>query len=179
MPKQNRLKQFFSTPCEKVELFSGAKIEKGAKASSNDKGYVHGGGFSKEGCAVRAGNEFLPRQIYILKLVGNAGNFVGYETGNQSIYKIGMSASPESRRQSFQKALPHGAYQWKTLRSNSNCGLTAFPNYHIAKAGEDAMKLHLSKNAKWLGGEFYLASDEVIDRAWEIGVIASRSLEKL
>jgi hypothetical protein len=37
------------------------------------------------------------------------------------------------------------------------------------------MKTFLSRNAEWLGGEFYLAADEMIDQAWSEGRIAAKS----
>jgi hypothetical protein len=44
-------------------------------------------------------------------------------------------------------------------------------------AGEDAMKRHLAIKAKHLGGEFYLASEAEIEKAWKLGHDAARSFE--
>ncbi len=87
----------------------------------------------------------------------------------QSIYKIGLSVSPETRRQAFQKSMPRGAFCWEIVRTSKRSGLKGFSSFEAAVAGEDTIKKHLAYCSEWLGGEFYLATEEQINEAWEKG----------
>jgi hypothetical protein len=70
--------------------------------------------------------------------------------------------------------VPRGAFHWKIDRTTSSRELPLCPNHAVAVAGEDAMKRHLATCAEWLGGEFYLASDEVIEAAWQLACRATQ-----
>ena len=69
--------------------------------------------------------------------------------------------------------MPQGAFSWKIDRTNKTCGLRSYPNHEVAVRGENAMKKHLAAHADWLGGEFYLATEDDIDAAWEAGCRAA------
>ena len=87
------------------------------------------------------------------------------------IYKVGLSVSPESRRQSFQKAMPRGSFRWVIDRASGIEGDDGIYQFPAAKAGEDAMKQCLVEcGSEWLGGEFYLAAQADINKAWSHGL---------
>lgn len=132
-------------------------------------GYVRGGPASDAGYMVADGVADLPRQLYVLKLEGDTAAFLGRGAGDRTIYKIGLSASPELRRQTLQKALPDGAFRWSLHRCNTTEQIEPYRNFEAALAGEYAMKAHLAAHGEWLGGEFYLASPADIDHAWREG----------
>lgn len=111
----------------------------------------------------------LPRHLYVLRLKGDAAAFLGREPGERSIIKIGLSVSPDLRRQSLQKSMPRGAFVWQVDRTTGMDGHAPYSGHEAAVVGETAMKVHLAQHAEWLGGEFYLASDADIDTAWQAG----------
>lgn len=137
------------------------------------EGLVRAGPANSEGYVVSAGTQFLPRELYIMRLGGDAAAFIGRPTNRKSIVKIGLSASPELRRQTIQKSMPRGAFEWKITHTSSSRGFPKCPNHTVAVKGEDAMKYYLASHAEWLGGEFYLASDADIDQAWHLGCQAA------
>ena len=69
--------------------------------------------------------------------------------------------------------MPRGTFQWKVERTTTSSGRTCYPSHAIAVQGENAMKSHLAAHAEWLGGEFYLASEEDIETAWQLGCLAA------
>lgn len=125
---------------------------------------------------VAGGTQWLPRELYVLKLDGDTDAYLGDAASGRFIVKVGLAASPELRRQAFQKAMPRGAYTWQVYRTTRGVGMKEFPNHAIAVIGEDAMKRHLAANADWLGGEFYLASEDVIETAWQKGCEAAEGV---
>ena len=54
-------------------------------------------------------------------------------------------------------------------------GHAAYSTFVAVEFGESQMKEFLAKHSKWLGGEFYAASEEVIVEAWRIGREAALS----
>lgn len=138
-------------------------------------GMVHAGGLSRNGYYVSPKTAHLPRKLYVLKLDGDADSFLGKSTEMKSIYKVGLSISPETRRQAFQKSLPNGAYNWSVyLTSNDNQNEVDL-TFEAAVAGETTMKKYLARHGEWLGGEFYLASKVDISEAWQQGcAVASK-----
>ena len=54
-------------------------------------------------------------------------------------------------------------------------GHEAYSSFEAVEFGELQMKVFLAKHGKWLGGEFYAASEEVIVEAWRIGREAALS----
>ena len=145
-----------------------------ARLSSPSRGMVRAGPASNEGYIVSGGTQSLPRELYILRLEGDADAYLGQAANGQEIIKVGLSVSPERRKSDFQKALPKGAFHWEAIRTMRSCGLPPCSSHSIAVKGEDAMKNYLEKKAEWLGGEFYLAKKQDIDEAWRLGCQAAR-----
>lgn len=108
-----------------------------------------------------------PKQNYILILNGDIDSFLGRNADGKKIVKVGMSGSPLSRLSAFNAALPDGAFSWSLLRSNVLEGRDPYPNSSLGLVGENALKEALIKSGTSLGGEFFLASDEAIQAAWE------------
>jgi len=172
----NRLR---SIPVEEVDVYEpldSLKFPSVINAGGNaGPGYVQGGPERRSGYYVPDQDVTLPRSLYILLLQGDTSAFLGEPASNRSIYKIGLAVSPELRRQSFQKAMPDGAFRWKLHKSTIQDSRQPYPSFGAAKHGEFQMKLFLTTKGKWLGGEFYAASDEVISEAWRIGRDAALS----
>ena len=110
-----------------------------------------------------------PKHLYILQLQGNADNFLGYPSAGRRIIKVGFSRSPAIRRDDHNRALPAGTYSWRVLKSTLDEGLEPYPAAAHAKAGEQAMVVHLTNAGSSLGGEFFLADETAIEAAWVIG----------
>ena len=111
----------------------------------------------------------LPRDLYVLRLEGDTDAYLGRSSEGRAIFKIGLSASPDMRRQAFQKSMPRGAFNWAVLRTSSDSGFKAFHSFDEAVVGENMIKQHLVGCAEWLGGEFYLAKEDDIEAAWHAG----------
>lgn len=114
----------------------------------------------------------LGRRLYVFRLEGDTDAYLGESAAGRRIYKIGLSASPDARRRSLQKAMPMGAFTWEVERTSRGGGAFSFS---AAVAAEYAMKVYLAKVGKHLGGEFYLASEADIDKAWRLGVAAAQA----
>lgn len=171
-PEQVKLLR--DTPWTEVEVYTPvAASEEGNLGGAGSKGMVPAGPASAEGYVVANGTQWLPRELYILRLQGDTDAYLGKPADGRIIVKIGLSASPDLRRQAFQKSMPQGAFSWKIDRTNKTCGLRSYPNHEVAVRGENAMKKHLAAHADWLGGEFYLATEDDIDAAWEAGCRAA------
>ena len=164
------------TPFIEVDVYASTG---GADAKPNDaaslKGMVRAGPASNDGYVVSDGTQWLPRELYILRLNGDIGAFLGKPADGQAIIKVGLSASPEMRRQSIQKAMPRGAFEWQIDRTTTSTGRKRYPGHAVAVKGENAMKRHLAAHADWLGGEFYLASKADIESAWDLGCQAAET----
>ncbi|WP_289036644.1 hypothetical protein [uncultured Roseibium sp.] len=141
-------------------------------------GMVPAGPASSEGYIIPEGNRHLPRELYVLRLAGDTAAYLGRPTGGASIYKVGLSVSPDFRRQSLQKSMPRGAFRWCVDRTTRKDGHAHYSGFAAALAGEDAMKRHLARYSEWLGGEFYLASEADIDAAWVAGRQAALSVDQ-
>ncbi|KUO66910.1 MAG: hypothetical protein APF80_14245 [Alphaproteobacteria bacterium BRH_c36] len=172
-----QIKLLRDTPWMEVEVYTPASASAvdAVPWPEQTQGMVQAGPASSDGYVVAGGTQWTPRELYILKLDGNIDAYLGRSASGRVIVKVGLAASPDIRRQSFQKAMPRGAFQWKIDRTLSGCGLALCPNHGVAVRGEDAMKRHLAAHAEWLGGEFYLASGEVIEAAWQLACNAAKS----
>lgn len=172
-----RLALLRETPWEEVPVYQprgGAAAASGARSiGTPPKGWVPAGPDNPGGYFVPAITQGLPRHLYILRLDGPAEAFLGAPAGGQRIVKIGLAASPESRRSQFQAALPRGAFAWRMHRTTWRSDGAPRWAFGAAVAGEYAMKRYLAGCARHLDGEFYLASDEQIDEAWRLGVAAA------
>ena len=168
-----------SCPWVEVPVFSS--LTSGAQPPRFEfpgNGMVPSGPASSGGYEVPEGTQNLPRELYILRLNGDTAAFLGYPVEGVSIYKIGLSISPDLRRQSFQKSMPRCAFWWQVDRSTRKDGHSPYSGFSAAVAGEYAMKVHLARNADHLGGEFYLASEDHIASAWEAGRQAALSVDQ-
>lgn len=161
-------------PFEEVAIYTPLSENFQATQSvSGSLGLVQAGPANREGYFVAGGKDVLPRELYILRLHGNTSAYLGYPSDNATIFKVGLSVSPDMRRQKLQKSMPEGAYKWAIERSTRLDGAVPYSTYAIAEKGELAMKCYLAEHAKWLGGEFYLATEKVIKEAWREGQRAS------
>lgn len=156
------------TPYVEVEVYSSRNSSAKTGNDLPAAGKVMAGPASADGYVVSQGTLNLPRQLYVLRLEGNTNAYLGEPAKGRFIYKIGLAASPELRRQAFQKALPRGAFRWRVDRTSKQEGVKDF-SFNAAVAAEDAMKEYLARCAEWLGGEFYLATKAQIDEAWAAG----------
>ncbi|MFQ3246610.1 MAG: hypothetical protein ACI9SP_003263 [Arenicella sp.] len=135
----------------------------------SSKGYVAGGNANGSGYYVPPERD-SEKELYILKMSGDVSAFLSEPAEGRDIYKIGLSMSPDTRANFFNKAMPRGQFVWEVVSSTCRDGDKRYPDFKTAEKGEMAMKVFLSENAdKHLGGEFYLASKSVIDQSWFIG----------
>ncbi len=169
-----------SIPWIEVPVFSSPRNESEPHEPDHPiSGMVKAGPASSGGYVVLEGTENLPRELYVLRLTGDIAAYLGRGTGDASIYKIGLSYSPELRRQSLQKSMPKGTFKWELARTTRKDGHAPYSRFSAAVAGEDAIKRHLvASNSEWLGGEFYLASDAQIAAAWHAGRQTALSVEQ-
>lgn len=174
-----RLTLLREIPWEEVPVYqprggSAAASETGATGTPS-KGWVPAGPDNPGGYFVPPITQVLPRHLYILRLDGPADALLGSPTGGRRIIKIGLAASPESRRAQFQAALPRGAFAWRVHRTTFMPVGAPRWAFSAAVAGEYAMKKHLAGCARHLDGEFYLASDDQIEEAWRLGLAAAHA----
>jgi hypothetical protein len=116
-----------------------------------------------------------PKHLYILRLTGNCDHFLGEPAGDSVVIKVGMSRSPSTRCDDHNRALPKCAFSWTIERSTFAEGRDPFPSSHRALVGEQAMKDYLERAGRSLGGEFFLASPDRVERAWRMGVSAAEN----
>ncbi|GAA4009978.1 hypothetical protein [Sphingomonas humi] len=114
-----------------------------------------------------------PKHLYILGLDGNADHFLGYPSDQKAIVKVGFSVSPQTRCDAHNGSLPACAFKWSVRYSTYLNNRTPFPSSRHALAGEAAMKDALRESGKSLGGEFFLADHQSIERAWMLGLRAA------
>lgn len=163
-----QIKILKETPWVEVDVYTSSKQISGVEDAFLEHGKVRAGPANKGGYVVPPVTQLLPRQLYVLRLDGDTDAFIGKPCNGSSIYKIGLSASPDMRRQAFQKSMPRGSFQWLVERTSMETGFDEY-SFDDAVAGEDAMKKHLSEHAEWLGGEFYLTTESEIETAWQKG----------
>jgi hypothetical protein len=131
---------------------------------------VRGGTVNRSGYTVPGEPPDTPKELYALRLDGDVSAFLpdGAPPGTE-IFKIGLSMSPTSRMVSFNAALPGERFQWVIHRTTRQDGHEAYPSFEAALAGEDEMKRVLGEPGGWMGGEFYSADPETLERAWARG----------
>jgi hypothetical protein len=118
-----------------------------------------------------------PKHLYILSLQGDADAFLGKPSHGKKIIKAGFSRDPQVRCAEHNRTLPDiCAFHWKVIHSGALSGISAYPSSHHAKAGERAMQTVLctEPQGRSLGGEFFLAETNLIDKAWGIGNATAR-----
>jgi len=174
-----RIDKLRSTPWIEVPAFS-SRNESGPHGRDHPiAGMVQAGPASSSGYVVPEGTENLPRELYVLRLTGDTAAYLGRSPDGASIYKIGLSISPDLRCQSLQKSMPRGAFHWHVARTTRKDGHSPYSRFSAAVAGENAIKRDLvTSKAEWLGGEFYLASEEQIAAAWQAGCQAALSIDR-
>ena len=118
------------------------------------------------------------KHLYILRMDGHTESLLGYDSGDRSVFKVGFSVSPVTRCNAHNKALPACAFEWTIHRSTFDLGRPPFPSSRHALAGEQAMKDALVLQGKSLGGEFFLADEKSIERAWNAGIHAAENWKK-
>lgn len=116
-----------------------------------------------------------PKHLYMLRLHGDADNFLGYGAKGHTIIKVGFSVSPQTRRDTHNRALPACAFEWHIENSTFAEKRKAFPSSNHALAGEKVMKELLDREGKSLGGEFFLADQHAINRAWTAAIHAAEN----
>ncbi len=166
------------TPWVEVEVYTPGAQGTDPEEAFPRQGKVRAGPASQDGYVVSGGARLLQRELYVLHLTGDTDAYLGKSADGRSIYKIGLSVSPDMRRQAFQKSMPHGAFNWRIDRTSAGSGFGSCFSFDAAVAGEDAIKECLVESADWLGGEFYLATVAEIDEAWQAGHAAAHSSER-
>ena len=112
-----------STPWVEVPVFSSqTNTDVSIDVDFNSKGMVPPGPDNAGGYTVPKRTMDLPRDLYVLRLSGDTDAYLGKSAEGRTIFKIGLSASPDLRRQSFQKSMPRGAFQWIVERTTQNDG---------------------------------------------------------
>lgn len=146
------------------------KVGRSAPHTARNKSRpVRGGNSNKSGYYVRPETD-SEKSLYILELLGDINSYRDDDCEGKKIVKVGLSYSPESRRDFFNRVLPNGQYSWRILKSTSLDGDNLYSSHKVAERGEWAMKEFLHKDDKnHLSGEFYLATDSEIEQAWVIG----------
>lgn len=161
----NKLRE---TPWEEVPVYGGALSEKEIVHVTSVGGFTRPGPANRTGYWVESSAYDIPRRLYVLRLHGDEAAYLGPEAKGKWIVKVGLSASPELRRQAFHKAMPEGKFIWNVERTSGHA------HFESALLGETAMKRHLAKVAKHLGSEFYLVAPDTLNEAWDVGLAAAR-----
>jgi hypothetical protein len=172
-PKQIKLLR--ETPWVEVDVYTPTTHTAVDAVSLPGAGLVKAGPHNSGGYVVAESTNHAAWQLYVLQMQGDTNAYLGDDANGCSIYKIGLSVSPDMRRQAFEKAMPRGAFRWKVHNSTKKATLECFTSFAAAMNGEDAMKKHLASCAQWLGGEFYLASEAQINEAWQLGHAVANS----
>lgn len=116
-----------------------------------------------------------PKHLYVLQMHGNTDHLLGEPADGKLVVKVGFSRSPDTRRLDHNRALPACAFRWEVKHTSGTGGREPFPSSRHALAGEKAMKDHLERQGRSLGGEFFLAPQHEIDAAW---IMALRAAEE-
>ena len=145
---------------------------------SEAKGWVSGGTYDLSGSFREP--QKPEKQLYVLQLEGKLQNlFEDKKIGSQKVIKVGLSHDPSTRLKAFNKSLPNCSFEWSILRTTKLDGHSHYSHPLVAEAGELAMKQYLGRDLqKYLGGEFYLATDTDIELAWNTGRKVSLAAEK-
>lgn len=166
------------TPWVEVSVYSSSDaVAPGVGEVASASGAVRPGPDNEGGYSVPPRFGKLPRDVYVLRLAGDTDAYLGRHAYGRAIYKVGLSASPDMRRQTFQKSMPRGAFQWTVERTSRTSGFTAFPSYAAAVASESILKRRLAECSEWLGGEFYLATEDEIEAAWHTAHAAVHTVD--
>lgn len=149
------------TPWVETEVYRGSTLGELPDYPEPEPGFVRPGPANRSGYWVESAAYDLPRRLYILRLHGDEDAYLGTPAQGKWIVKVGLSASPELRRQAFHKAMPKGRFAWEIERTSGDA------HFERAKRGETALKQHLAKSADHLGSEFYLVHPATLADAWQ------------
>lgn len=138
----------------------------------------------KGGAPNKSGYYVMPepdsrKALYILEFCGDTEAYLGKSCQGKNIIKVGLSYSPESRKDFFNRVIPDGSYEWRILRSTFLDGDTPYSFHAVAEKGEMTMKEFFHQDPKnHLSGEFYLANTAQIDAAWQLGRLSALKAQK-
>lgn len=174
------IQKLMQIPYVEVPVYGGSSLVLGDFiVPSPGQNMVSSGPINRSGYTVAGEPLDTPKELYALRLSGDASTFLGKPAEGRSIYKIGLSMSPKMRLETFRKAMPKGAFVWDIHRSTRLDRYDPYPSFEAAEAGERAMKEQLGRAAtNWLGGEFYAATSAEIETAWTEGRKAALSYAK-
>tara|TARA_R110002049_G_scaffold259498_1_gene435358 strand:- start:26641 stop:27807 length:1167 start_codon:yes stop_codon:yes gene_type:complete len=169
MIPQDRTDKLKGLPFVEVPVFRGTTaVDTRIHVPKTSRGRVRGGPVNRSGYWVEGEPVDTEKELYVLKLTGEVSTFLDDAVAGLGIYKIGLSMSPATRRESFNKALPGERFQWVCHRTTRMDRELPYPCFEAALAGENAMKDSLG-SARWLGGEFYAATPGELQAAWAAG----------
>ncbi len=169
-------------PYIEVEVYQGDPIASDmvySPINNKKKHKVRGGAPNYSGYYVNGEPIDSEKELYVLELTGNnLDTLHGKSLGEKNIYKIGLSMSPKTRLNSFNKSIPGDGFEWCLSRSTRVDGDEPYKGFRMAEFGENAMKDYLGEHGEWISGEFYAAKGEAMDVAWSLGREAARSYKQ-
>ena len=86
--------------------------------------------------------------------------------------------SPKTRLEALRRSLPQGSYGWEFFCSTRSRFSKLYPDFETAVIGENVLKDVLGRKGKWLGGEFYAATDKLMEEAWQAAHAAASKKPK-
>jgi hypothetical protein len=178
-PSESVVDGLSNAPYREVPVYGGRPVARpdfivpDAGRESQKTG-VRGGTVNRSGYTVPGEPADTPKELYVLRLEGDVSAFLPDNApADTQIFKIGLSMSPSSRMATFNAALPGDRFQWVIHRTTREDGHDPYPSFEAALAGEDEMKRVLGAPGGWMGGEFYAATPDLLERAWERGIYAA------
>ena len=164
---EGRVQKLLAIPFVEVPVFGATGVVDGDIQIPGRGGHkVKAGPANRSGYSVPGEPPDTEKELYALILKGDTSAFLGEPAADRHIFKIGLSLSPKTRLDVFNRSLPKGAYSWLLHRSTRLDGDDPYPTFEAAEAGENAMKDCLGADGQWLGAEFYAASNSAFERAW-------------
>ncbi len=160
-------------PYREVTVFGGPPIAGDIVVPGKAAIGVKAGPVNRSGYFVPGEPVDTPKELYALRLSGEASTFLGVPAKGRVIFKIGLSMSPQTRLEMFRKMIPQGAFRWGLHRTTLRDGHERYQRYESAEHGEWEIKKLLGKHGKWLGGEFYAATPDAFENAWMAGRTAA------
>lgn len=164
----NLVERIRNLPYVEVPVYGGADITNAViHAPSSGTGMVRPGPVNRSGYYVDGEPPETEKELYALRLSGDMDVFLGEPARGRRIYKIGLSMSPKTRLEALRRSLPKGTFGWDLSISTRSKFSKPYPNFEMAVAGENVLKKVLARKGTWLGGEFYAATDAVLEEAWQ------------
>lgn len=171
---EDQIEQLRRVPYVEVPVYGGGGAEIGDIVVPPAKGkMVRAGPVNRSGHWVPGEPIDTPKELYALRLNGELSAYLKTPVAAREVYKIGLSMSPATRLEAFQKAMPEGKFEWELLRSTRKDREPPYPRFEAAEVGERAMKKALASAGEWLGGEFYAATPASFEAAWQAGRAAA------